>query len=103
MEKALSMSGRNNLNYDFMVVTFASILMKTNHADGALEYLNREIVEAPAFASAWTARAELHYQQREFAAARSDAVQALHLNPGDPQTQDILRRLDALTSAANSH
>ena len=36
MEKALSMSGRNNLNYDFMVVTFAAILMKTNHADRAL-------------------------------------------------------------------
>jgi tetratricopeptide (TPR) repeat protein len=103
MERALSMSGRNNLNYDFMVVTFAAILMKTNHADGALEYLNREIGEAPAFAPAWTERAELHYQQREFAPARSDAVQALRLNPGDPQTQDILRRLDALTSAANSH
>ena len=33
MEKALSVSGRNNLNYDFMVVTFATILMKTNRAD----------------------------------------------------------------------
>jgi tetratricopeptide (TPR) repeat protein len=95
MEKALSMSGRNNLNYDFMVVTFAAILMKTNHADGALEYLNREIAESPAYAPAWSMRAELHCRQGELAAARADAETALRFNPGDPQAQDVLRRLDA--------
>ena len=62
MEKALSMSGRNNINYDFMVVYFAAILMNTNHADGALEYLNREITEAPAYAPAWSTRAQLHFR-----------------------------------------
>ena len=75
MEKALSMSGRNNLNYDFMVVTFAAILMKTNHADRALEYLNREIAESPLYAPAWSTRAELHYQQGEFAAARDGCAE----------------------------
>ena len=73
MEKALSMSGRNNLNYDFMVVSFAAILMKTNHTDGALEYLNREIAEAPAYAPAWSTRAQLHYQLGQLEAARADA------------------------------
>ena len=103
MEKALSMSGRNNLNYDFMVVNFAAILMKTDHADGALEYLNREIVESPAFAPAWSMRAELHYQQGELAAARADAETGLHLDPSDPQAQDVLRRLETSASPAPAH
>jgi tetratricopeptide (TPR) repeat protein len=103
MEKALSMSGRNNLNYDFMVVTFAAILMKTNHADGALEYLNREITESPVYAPAWSTRAALHYQQGELAGARADAETALRLDPGDVQAQDVLRRLDASPPSAPLH
>ena len=66
MEKALSVSGRNNLNYDFMVVTYAAILMKTNRADRALGYLNQEITESPLYEQAWSTRAELHYQRRRF-------------------------------------
>jgi len=103
MEKALSMSGRNNLNYDFMVVYFAAILMKTNHADGALEYLNREITESPAYAPAWSTRAELHYQLGQPEAARTDADTALRFNPDDPQAQDVLRRLDALIPSPSPH
>ncbi len=103
MEKALSMSGRNNLNYDFMVVTFAAILMKTNHADGALEYLNREISEAPTFAPAWSTRAALHFRSGEMAAARTDAESALRIDPSDPQAQDILRRLDAAQPSTPQH
>jgi tetratricopeptide (TPR) repeat protein len=99
MEKALSMSGRNDLNYDFMVVTFASILMKTNHSDGALEYLNREIAEAPTYAPAWSTRAELRYERRQFAEARADAGAALHLNPADAQAQEILNRLGSTPTA----
>ena len=103
MEKALSMSGRNNLNYDFMVVYFAAILMKTNHADGALEYLNREIKESPVYAPAWSTRAELHYQLGQLEAARTDAEAALHLNLDDLQAQDVLRRLDASAPLAPQH
>jgi tetratricopeptide (TPR) repeat protein len=95
MEKALSMSGRNNINYDFMVVTFAAILIKTNHADWALANLNREIAESPLYAPAWLARAELHFRQGEFAAAREDARMGLRLAPGDPHAQDVMRRVGA--------
>ena len=76
MEKALSLSGRNNLDYDFMVVTYAAILMKTNQPDEALENLNREITESPLYAPGWSTRAELHYQQGELAAARAPTPQA---------------------------
>jgi tetratricopeptide (TPR) repeat protein len=103
MEKALSMSGRNNLNYDFMVVTFAEILMKTNHADRALAYLNREITESPLYVPGWTTRAELHLQRREFAEAREDARTGLRLAPGDPHAQDLLRRVEAATPSAHQH
>ena len=100
MEKALSMSGRNNINYDFMVVTFAAILIKTNHADWALANLNREIAESPLYAPAWLARAELHFQQSEFAAAREDARMGLRLAPGDPHAQDVMRRVEASSPPA---
>jgi protein O-mannosyl-transferase len=95
MEKALRMSGRNNINYDFMVVTYAAILMKTNHTDQALEYLNRETSAAPSFAPAWSMRAELHRQRGEFDAGRADAETALRLDPGDAQAQRVLQSLHA--------
>ena len=94
MEKALSMSGRNDLNYDFMVITFASILMKTSHTDGALEYLNREIAEAPTYAPAWSMRAALRYEQGDWGAARTDAETALRLDPGNSQAKIVLAPLN---------
>jgi protein O-mannosyl-transferase len=100
MEKALSMSGRNNLNYDFMMVTFAAILMKTNHNDRALAYLDREIAESPLYVPGWTTRAELHYERGEFAAAHDDARVSLRLTPGDPQAQELLHRVETATPSA---
>ena len=100
METALGMSGRNNINYDYMVVTFAAILMKTNHADGAQEYLDREIMEAPVYAPAWSMRAEFHYEQGQPKEARADAEAALRLDPGDAQAQNVLNRLDASSPSA---
>jgi protein O-mannosyl-transferase len=90
MEKALSMSGRNNINYDFMVVTFAAILTKTNHLDGALEYLNREIAETPEYAPARALRAQVHFERGEWGAAEQDANAVLLLNPHDAQAQRVL-------------
>jgi hypothetical protein len=92
MEKALSMSGRNNINYDSMLVMFAAILMKSNRADGAMAFLDREIAEAPSYEPAWSMRASFHFQLGEMAAAHSDAEEALRLNPGDLQAREILLR-----------
>jgi hypothetical protein len=41
------------------------------------------------------ARAELHFRQGEFAAAREDARMGLRLAPGDPHAQDVMRRVGA--------
>ncbi len=95
MEKALSLSGRNSLDYDFMVVTYSAILIKMHQPDKALENLNREITESPFYVQGWMTRAALHYQQGELAAARADAHKGLSLTPDDPHVQDVVRRLDA--------
>jgi tetratricopeptide (TPR) repeat protein len=100
MEKALHMSTRDNPQYDSLVVDFAVILSKTNHADAALDFLNQEISESPQFARAWSTRASLHLQRGEPAAARSDAEAALRLDPGDAQARQVLQQLDAPTPAS---
>jgi tetratricopeptide (TPR) repeat protein len=102
MEKALFMSGRDNPYYDSMVVDFAEVLTRTNHADGALEYLNREIAESPGFAPAWSSRAMIRLKRGEFAAARTDAETALRLNPGDAQAVEVLRLLETSAPAGLS-
>jgi hypothetical protein len=49
---------------------------------------------------AWSTRAELHYQQGERAAARTDAETALRLNLADTQAADVLRRLEGSAPSA---
>jgi protein O-mannosyl-transferase len=100
MEKAFYMSGRsNNPNYDFMVVNFAAILMKTNHTDAALGLLNREIVDAPSYSPGWSNRAHLYFTQDQLAEARADAETALRLDPANEQAQQILNVLESSAPA----
>jgi tetratricopeptide (TPR) repeat protein len=100
MEKAFYMSGRNNPNYDFMVVNFAAILMKTNHADAALELLNHETADAPTYSPGWSNRANLDFKQGKFNDARADAETALRLDPGNAQAQAILSGLESSARSA---
>ena len=100
MEKAFYMSGRNNPNYDFMVVNFAAILMKTNHADAALELLNHEITDAPSYSPGWSNHAYLDFTEGKFADARDDAETALRLDPGNAQAQEVLRALESSAQPA---
>ena len=99
MEKALNMSGRDNPHYDSMAVGFAVILSRTNHVDGALELLNREIAESPGYARAWSSRALIQLKRHEFKSARADAEAALRLDPGDDQAQEVLRQVDSMPRA----
>jgi len=93
LERTFYMSQRNNPNYDFMAVNYAAVLMQTNHMDGALNVLNREIAESPSYARAWSNRAVIHYKQGETARARADAEAALRLDPENTQAQNVLRML----------
>ena len=101
MERALSMSNRENPNYDFMAVNFAGVLMQTGHMDGALDLLNREIAESPRYARAWANRAVIHYEQGESAPARTDAETALRLDPDNTQARNLMSRLNGSAGAAS--
>jgi tetratricopeptide (TPR) repeat protein len=102
IEKALSLSGRNSLSYDFMNVLYADILMKSNQNDKALQVLDSQIAESPAYSPAWSARAELHCQRGDLAAGRADAKIGLALNPQNRQARGILQWLDAKASTPDS-
>jgi tetratricopeptide (TPR) repeat protein len=98
MEKALFTSDRNNINYDFMAVNLAALYVQTNHIDGALDLLNREIAQAPEYDRAWSNRAVIHYKLHNTNGARTDAEAALRLDPGNAQAQNVIHLLN--TSSA---
>jgi tetratricopeptide (TPR) repeat protein len=98
MRKAMSMSGRNHLDYDSMVVSYAALLMKTNHTDEALENLNREISESPQYSPAWSARAVLHLGKGEMKDASSDAQTALKIDRTNIMAVRVLQRLATTVS-----
>jgi tetratricopeptide (TPR) repeat protein len=100
MEKALTLSGRNDLNYDFMVVLYAGILMRTNRPEKAREYLDRETKESPMYGPGWSTRAELNAQSGNYAAGRADAQIGLLLNPRDPQALHVMAWLNKTAPVA---
>jgi protein O-mannosyl-transferase len=91
MEKAFSMVGRENPAYDEIAVNLAALYVQTNHIDGALDLLNREIAESPEYGPAWANRAVLHYKRGETAAARDDVKAALRLDPTNRQVQSLMQ------------
>jgi tetratricopeptide (TPR) repeat protein len=91
MEKAFSMVGRENLAYDEIAVNLAALYIQTNHIDGALDLLNREIAESPEYAPAWANRAVIHYKRGDTAAARADLETALRLDPGNRQVRSLMQ------------
>ena len=101
LERALYMSQRNNPNYDFMAVNYAALLMQTNHMDGALDVLNREIAESPGYSRAWSNRAVIRYKQGQAAPARADAEAALRLDPQNTQAQKLMNLLDGAPAPAS--
>ena len=100
LERAYYMSHRDNPNYDFMAVNYAALLMQTNHTDGALDVLNREITESPGYSRAWSNRAVIRYKRGHAGPARIDAEAALRLDPENSQAQKVLQMLDALAQSA---
>ena len=93
MEQALRMSDRSNINYDYMAVNYAALLMQVGRPADALTVLDREIAEAPTYARAWSNRAALRYEQRQYAYAKSDAETALRLDPKNAQAAGVLQKV----------
>jgi tetratricopeptide (TPR) repeat protein len=96
-EKALQMSDRKNMDFDYMAVNLAAALLQAGRTDDALTLLDRETSDSPKYARAWSNRAVVHLQRSELAAARSDAESALRLDPQNSQAHGVLNKLNSLT------
>ena len=96
MDRALQMSDRSNINYDYMAVNLAALLMQAGRTEDALQLLDREIADSPQYSRAWSNRAVIHYQRGESAMARSDAESALRLEPNNSQALGVLNRANAV-------
>ena len=95
LEAAFYLTRRgDNPNYDDMAVNLAAVYMQTDHVEGALQLLDREIAESPGYGRAWANRAVIHYQRGEIAQARVDAETALRLDPANTQAQNLMRLLN---------
>ena len=101
LEQALYRSARNSPNYDFIAVNLAALWMQTDHLDSALDLLNREIAQSPKYGRAWANRAVIRYKQGELAPARSDAEEALRLDPNNAQAQNLLRLVGPTSRSAS--
>jgi protein O-mannosyl-transferase len=95
MEQAFYTMRHDDPAYDEVAVNLAALYIKTNHLDGALDLLNREIAKSPRYDRAWANRALLHYKRGETAAARSDAESALRLDSTNQDAQYLMRLLNA--------
>jgi tetratricopeptide (TPR) repeat protein len=96
MEHALHFSNRKNINYDFMAVNLAALLLQMDQLDEAAAILDREVEVAPGYARAWSNRAALHFKRGEIESARKDAESALQLDRNNSQARNVLE----LTSQA---
>jgi Tfp pilus assembly protein PilF len=90
LETALSLTGKDNIDYDFRAVNLAAQLMKLGENDDALKLLNQEIATSPGCARAWSNRAAIRYGRGEVASAFADAQVAAHLDPANSQAQNLL-------------
>jgi Tfp pilus assembly protein PilF len=93
MERAFSMIDHDNPAYDEIAANLADVYVQTNHIDGALDLLNKEISESPGYARAWANRAVVHYKLGEIDAARADAENALRLDPSNQKAKDLMMAL----------
>jgi tetratricopeptide (TPR) repeat protein len=98
MEKALQLSDRSNINYDYMAVNLAATLLQSGRSSEALIVLDRDIAESPGYSRAWSNRAVLHLQRNEFDLAKSDAESALRLDPNSSQARGVLQKLRSSSS-----
>jgi Tfp pilus assembly protein PilF len=89
-QKSLSMTTKDDMNYDYVAVNLAGQLMKLGKNDEALKLLNDEIASSPNYSRAWANRAVLLYQRGDLASARSDAQTALRLDPSNALAQNLL-------------
>ena len=92
MQKAVEMSDRKDIDYDYRAVNLAALEIQVGKLDDAMKLLNREIAESPRYSRAWSNRAVLHLKLGQLAEAREDARAALQIDPANAQALNVLNR-----------
>ena len=92
MQKAVEMSDRKDIDYDYRAVNLAALEIQMGRLDDAMKLLNREIAESPGYSRAWSNRAVLHLKLGQLAEAREDARAALQIDPANAQALSVLNR-----------
>lgn len=78
---------------EFRLVNIAVSLMRSGENADATRFLNLAIAGSPNFSLAWSNRALISYESRDFRSARADAQNALQLDPGNFQARYVLEAL----------
>jgi Tfp pilus assembly protein PilF len=95
MEQAFYTLRQDDPAYDEIAVSLAALYAQTDHLDGALDLLNREIAKSPRYDRAWANRGLVYYKRGQTAAARADAETALRLDPTNQDARNLMKLLDA--------
>src|SRR5215467_559254 len=99
---AVSLAQKGSLKYDFAVVNLAAHLIKMSEYARALPLLNQVIADSPGYARAWANRAVLYFKCGDLSSARSDALIAIRLDPGNSLALNLLSFLEAPPPSANA-
>jgi protein O-mannosyl-transferase len=92
MQKAVALSDRKDIDYDYRAVNLAALDIQIGRLDEAMQLLNHEIAESPNYSRSWSNRAVLRLKLGQIAEARQDARTALALDPGNGQARNVLER-----------
>ena len=92
LQKALDISDRGDIDYDYRAVNLAALDMQIGRLDEAMKLLNRDIADSPRYSRSWSNRAALRLKLGQVAEAREDARTALALDPNNRQARNILDR-----------
>jgi len=101
-EKAMFLTGKTDLNYNYRAVNLAAWLVQQQEDYDALGILNQVIVDSPGEARAWSNRAVVRYRLSDLTSARIDAQEALRLDPTNPQARALLNSLSTVPAESRA-
>ena len=101
-EKAMFLTGKTDLNYNYRAVNLAAWLVQQQEDYDALGILNQVIADSPGEARAWSNRAVVRYRLSDLTSARIDAQEALRLDPTNPQARELLNSLSTVPAESRA-
>jgi protein O-mannosyl-transferase len=101
-EKALFLTPKVDPDYDNRAVNLAAWLIQQKEDHDALRILDQVIADSPGEARAWSNRAVACYRLSDLPSARTDAQEALRLDPTNPQARELLNSLSTVPAESRA-